>query len=118
MAGETDHQIEAGDQHPIDRRAGADQRPIVVADERQQHRECEYADQRRYLRPCAARGGRHFCRRGGERCHHTLRAVAEPNRPCGAASSTMMNRVNTATEENTPPTRKLAACWNRPSPVS
>ena len=26
-----------------------------------------------------------------------------------------MNSVNTATEEKMPPTRKFAACWNRPS---
>ncbi len=26
-----------------------------------------------------------------------------------------MNSVNTATDEKMPPTRKFAACWNRPS---
>ncbi len=57
----------------------------------------------------AAFGGR------GDRGHHTLRAVDEPNKPCGAASRTTMNSANTATEEKMPPTRKFAACWNRPS---
>jgi hypothetical protein len=34
MPGEADDKIEAGDQYPIDGRPGADQRPVVVADER------------------------------------------------------------------------------------
>src|SRR5882672_9511869 len=107
MPGETDHQIETGDQHPVDRRTGADQRPVIVADERQDHRDREDAELRQHRAPGA---GLAACRSGGDGGHHTLRAVAAPNSPCGAASRTTMNSVNTATEEKMPPTRKFAAC--------
>src|SRR6185312_4204668 len=93
----------------------ADQRPVIVADDRQQHRDRENAEERGDMRQRRAPGGLILRGRCGDRGHHTLRAVAPPNRPCGAASSTTMNSVNTATEEKMPPTRKFAACWNRPS---
>src|SRR5439155_10946118 len=80
------------------------------------HRDREDADERRELRQHRAPGAGLGARGSrGDDGHHTLRAVAAPNRPCGAASRTTMNKVNTATEEKMPPTRKFAACWNRPS---
>ena len=42
MTGETDHKVETGDQHPIDRGAGADQNPVIIADEGQD--DCERED--------------------------------------------------------------------------
>src|SRR5450759_5114738 len=116
MSGEADDEVEAGNQHPVDRRPRADKRPVVVADERQDHRNREDAKKRRKLWHHRAKGaGPAAYRSRGDSGHHTLRAVGEPNRPCGAASRTTMNKVNTATEEKMPPTRKFAACWKMPS---
>ena len=56
MPGEADDKIEAGDQHPIDCRPGADQRPVVVADERQNHCDREDAEKRRKLRQQRTKG--------------------------------------------------------------
>jgi len=54
MTGEADHQVEAGDQHPVDRGAGADQCPVVVADKRQDQRGRQHAGERRQRRqPCS-----------------------------------------------------------------
>src|SRR4029453_11940594 len=94
----------------------ADQNPVIIADEGQDDRQREDAEERRDVRQRRAnRAGVVMRGNGGDRCHHTLRAVEPPNRPCGAASRTTMNSVKTATEEKMPPTRKFAACWNRPS---
>src|SRR5579859_1368299 len=112
MAGEADNQVETTDQHPVDRHAGADQRPVVIADQRQQQREREDTEERQGVRQRGAPGSG-FSALGqgrGDRSHHTLRAVAPPNTPWGAAKRTTMNSVNTATEEKMPPTRKFAAC--------
>ena len=51
----------------------------------------------------------------GARVHHTRRAVAAPASPSGRSSRTTMKTTNTATAAKMPPTRKFAACWNRPS---
>src|SRR5258708_18963432 len=116
MSGKTDDEVETGDQHPIDRRPRADQRAVVVADEGEDHRDGKNAEKRRELRQHRTKGARlASCGSGGDCGHHTLRAVAAPNRPCGAASRTTMNSVNTATDEKMPPARKFAACLNRPS---
>src|SRR5262249_61455765 len=86
------------------------------ANERQQQRGCEHGKERREMRQRRAPGSGRLARRSSrDRGHHTLRAVAAPNRPCGAVRRTTMNSVNTATEEKMPPARKFAPCWNRPS---
>ena len=115
LAGEADHQVEAGDQHPVDRGAAAISAEIVVAGQRQQRRpgrtEQRTAPACGELRAAAADRADAATSASASR-HHTRRAAGAPNRPCGAASSTTMNTPNTATEANTPPTRKFAACWN------
>src|SRR6202012_5948021 len=116
MTGEADDQIETRDQDPVDCCSGADQRPVVIADERQDHGNREDAGKWRKLRQDRTEAVRFAASGGGrDRGHHTLRVVDEPNKPCGAASNTTMNSANTATDEKMPPTRKFAACWNSPS---
>src|SRR5207302_6972430 len=117
LAGIAHHQVQAGAQYPVDVGARRDRADVGIVEQRQQQ-PCQPEQDPRDLalelaEPTRAGGG--AGPHGSCRLRHTRRAVAAPARPSGLSSRTMMKTTNTATAAKIPPTRKLAACWNRPS---